>query len=146
MVTGVDADDERGAQILEKLHEGGGRITRTRRMILDVLLGADDHHLTAADVVEGVRRIDPDFPESTVYRTLARLEELGVVAPLAPVRAVTYHVATDAHVHAVCDSCGTTFEHPPDVLSGVAAALDGEGFELDLHRTTLHGVCRTCRG
>lgn len=138
-------DDPRGAQILEKLQEEGGRITRTRRMILDVMLSAEDHHLTAADIVEGVRRLDPDFPESTVYRTLARLEQLGVIEPLTPARAVTYHVAHHAHVHAVCERCGTVIEHAPDILAALAATLAAEhGFTLDVHRTTLHGTCRDC--
>ena len=136
---------QRGDQILEKLQEDGGRITRTRRMILDVMLSSDDHHMTAADIVDGVRRLDPDFPESTVYRTLARLEQLGVIAPLTPARAVTYHVSDEPHVHAVCDACGTIIEYEPDLLAPVAARLDAdEGFELDLPRTTLRGLCRDC--
>lgn len=110
------------------------------------MLSAEDHHLTAADIVEGVRRLDPDFPESTVYRTLARLEQLGVIAPLTPARAVTYHVSEDPHVHAVCDQCGRVFEHDPELLAPVASALNrGQRFELNLHRTTLHGICGECR-
>jgi len=141
----VAVNSERGAEILEKLQEDGGRITRTRRMIVDVMLSAEDHHVTAADIVEGVRRLDPDFPESTVYRTLARLEQLGVIAPLTPPRAVAYHVSDDAHVHAVCDRCGTMFDLEPGLLAPVAASLArDQQFELDAHRTTLHGRCSSC--
>jgi Fe2+ or Zn2+ uptake regulation protein len=142
-VTAVD--DQRAAAILEKLQEDGGRITRTRRMIVDVVVGADEHHLTAADIVEGVRRLDPDFPESTVYRTLARLEQLGVIAPLAPARSTAYHVGDDSHVHAVCDLCGAMFELEPAVLTGVARRLrERIGFEVDRHNTSLHGRCADC--
>lgn len=140
-------DDPRGARILEKLQEDGGRITRPRRMILDVLLSSDEHHLSAADIVEGVRRRDPDFPESTVYRTLARLEELGVIASLAPAGAVTYHVSEHAHVHVVCDACGSVVEHEPDLLGPLVDALRDElQFEVDVHRTMVRGRCRDCAG
>ncbi len=137
--------DPRVDEIIEKLQEGGGRVTRTRRLVLDVLFGSDDHHLTVAEVVEGVRRHDPSFPESTVYRTLARLEELGVVTPLTPSGGVTYHVSTEPHVHATCDRCGAVFHHDADLLGAVAAELrDAHGFELDVHRTVVRGRCRRC--
>ncbi len=139
-------DDARAAQILEKFHEDGGRVTRTRRMVLDVMLSADDHHVTATEIVDGVRRIDPSFPESTVYRTLARLEELGVIAPLASTGATTtYHVADDPHVHVVCDRCGTVVEHDAELLASIASDLyERHGFVLDTHRTVVYGRCRAC--
>lgn len=139
-------EDPRAAQILEKLQEEGGRVTRTRRMILDVMLSSGDHHLTAADVVEGVRQLDPSFPESTVYRTLARLEQIGVIEPLPPARSVTYHLSDEPHVHALCDRCGALFKHDPELLEPLASVLrDRHGFELDLHRTAMRGECRECR-
>ena len=58
--------DERGAQILAKLHEGGGRITRPRKMIVDVMLSADEHHLTAADIdVAALRPVVHGQPQAT---------------------------------------------------------------------------------
>lgn len=128
------------------LQADGGRATRPRRMVLEVLVGSDDHHLTAADVVAGVRQLDPTFPESTVYRTLARLEELGVVTPLSPSGGITYHLSDEPHVHATCDRCGAEFHHDPSLLAPLAAALrDQHAFELDVHRTVVHGLCDACR-
>ncbi|MBA3289024.1 MAG: transcriptional repressor, partial [Acidimicrobiia bacterium] len=74
--------DFRADRIIERLRDGGGRLTSSRRLIVEAMLAGGDHHLTAADIVETMRRADPDFHESTVYRTLERLTELGVVRPV----------------------------------------------------------------
>lgn len=133
--------------IIERLREDGGRVTRSRRVIADVLLALDDHHLTAADIVEGVRRVDPTLHESTVYRTLERLTELGVVTTMATSdRAATYHVVGHEHLHLVCTDCGRVEHCPPGLLAPAArTALRDHGFEVTPSRSPLHGRCRTCR-
>ncbi|HEX8805270.1 MAG TPA: Fur family transcriptional regulator [Acidimicrobiales bacterium] len=134
------------AAILERLRHDGGRVTATRRLVIDAMLGSHDHHLTAADVVEAVRRDEPDFHPSTVYRTLDRLTELGVVdrIQIGPGPAV-YHLSHRPHRHLVCDGCGAVREAPPDVLDAVATRLATEtGFALNPGATPLHGLCEAC--
>ena len=38
-------------EILDRLRRHGGRVTTPRRVILDAMVTADDHHLVAADIV-----------------------------------------------------------------------------------------------
>jgi Fur family ferric uptake transcriptional regulator len=132
--------------ILERLRGEGGRVTATRRIVVEAMLAAPSHHLTAADVVEVVRRTAPDFHPSTVYRTLDRLTELGVVdrIQIGPGPAV-YHLTRRPHRHLVCESCGSVQEAPADLLDAVAArALALHGFTLNPAVTPLHGLCATC--
>jgi Fur family ferric uptake transcriptional regulator len=56
--------------ILDRLRRDGGRVTASRRAVIDAMLSSPSHHMTAPDVVDAVRAGHPDFHESTVYRTL----------------------------------------------------------------------------
>ena len=137
---------EAAEDILERLRGEGGRVTATRRTVVEAMLASASHHLTAADVVEAVRRTDPDFHPSTVYRTLDRLTELGVVDRLqiGPGPAV-HHLTVRPHRHLVCDACGTVQEAPADLLDAVAdRALSLHGFTLNPAVSPLHGLCATC--
>lgn len=134
--------------ILDRLRRDGGRVTASRRAVIDAMLGSPSHHMTAADVVDAVRADHPDFHESTVYRTLERLTDLGVIAriQIAPGPAV-FHLSVGRHQHLVCDRCGTVAEAPADLLDDVAARLRRDhGFTLDPGATPLHGLCAACSG
>jgi Fur family transcriptional regulator, ferric uptake regulator len=134
--------------ILDRLRRDGGRVTASRRAVIDVMLSSPSHHMTAPDVVDAVRAGHPDFHESTVYRTLERLAELGVIAriQIGPGPAV-FHLSVAQHHHLVCDRCGSVAEAPAGLLDAVATRLRREhGFVLDPGATPLHGLCAACSG
>lgn len=138
--------EERIDQILDTLRHHGGRITGSRRLVIEALLEHHSHHVTAADVVTAIRRVDPEFYESTVYRTLDRLVELAVVdrVQLGPGAAV-YHLPHRAHLHLVCEQCGVVIEAASDLLDGVATQVRARlGFVLDPVVSTLSGTCPSC--
>lgn len=58
--------------------ENGLRLTKPRRVILQVLAGMDDHP-DAAELHRRVIEIDPGIALATVYRTLRLLEEKGIL-------------------------------------------------------------------
>jgi Fur family ferric uptake transcriptional regulator len=134
-------------EILERLRRHGGRVTTPRRVILDAMLTADDHHLVAADIVATVRQQHPDFYESTVYRTLDRLVELQIVDRIQLGQGpAVFHLSHRPHQHLVCDQCGAVSEADPDLLDEVAEVLEGDqGFLVNPTTTTLHGLCAACR-
>jgi Fe2+ or Zn2+ uptake regulation protein len=132
--------------ILDRLRRDGGRVTASRRAVIDAMLSSASHHMTAPDVVDAVRAGHPDFHESTVYRTLERLAELGVIAriQIGPGPAV-FHLSVAQHHHLVCDRCGSVAEARAGLLDPVAARLRSEhGFVLDPGATPLHGLCAAC--
>lgn len=141
-----DPPADRREAIFERLRQQGGRVTGSRRLVLDAILGHPGHHLTAADVYERVRIDDPDFYESTVYRTLDRLVDLGVIdrVTLGPGSTV-FHLADHAHQHVVCDRCGR-IDQVPDAVAGatVDAVGDATGYRLSVAASTLHGRCPDC--
>jgi Fur family ferric uptake transcriptional regulator len=58
--------------------EHGLRLTRPRRVIIQILAGAADHP-DAVELHRRVTRIDPGIAIATVYRTLKLFEEKGVL-------------------------------------------------------------------
>jgi Fur family ferric uptake transcriptional regulator len=129
-----------------RLRERGLRWTSQRRTIIEVLAEADEH-VTGAELVERCRARDPSTIPSTVYRTLAVLEDLGLVRHgHAADGREEYHVLPSAeHGHLHCTECGATWELGPERAAAVRGALRGtDGFEVDIGHVTLVGRCGGC--
>jgi Fe2+ or Zn2+ uptake regulation protein len=138
--------NEQADAIAERLRGSGGRMTRPRRMVIEAMARSTSHHLTAADIVAAVRAEDPDFYESTVYRTLDLLVDLGIVerVQLGPGGAV-FHLPHQPHHHLVCQRCGDVLEIPAALLDELAIQLhDEHGFRLRPSASTLVGSCARC--
>jgi Fur family ferric uptake transcriptional regulator len=111
------------------------------------LLADSGRHLSAEQLVEGVRSRLPDTAESTVYRTLAALEELGVISHVhlghGP---ATYHLSDTPHRHLVCTDCGTVIDLRADVFGTLAETVEARyGFALAAEHFALSGQCHSCR-
>jgi Fur family ferric uptake transcriptional regulator len=133
--------------IVAKLRASGGRITATRRATIEVLLaGADHRHLSAEDVAREVRARLPDVAESTIYRTLGALEDLGIVTHVHLGHGPsTFHLADQEHRHLVCQRCQTTVEVPSHEFEELNARLeDRYGFSIAVEHFALVGECQAC--
>lgn len=128
------------------LRERGYRITPQREAILSEVLGTDGH-ITPQDVARRVQRRLPAVNASTVYRTLALLEEVGVVRHAHLERGAEYHRTEDPrHVHLTCSRCGAE----DDLSVGEVASLERVigrhgGFAPDLTHFAISGLCARCR-
>ena len=141
-----DAGGPEVDRVIELVRRQGGRITSTRRLLLRALFAAPSHR-TAEELGAAVQAQAPDVHLSTIYRNLDELERLGVVvhAHLGHGPA-TYHLATAAHGHFVCEECGTMIEAPEQLFGGLArAALSEFGFAIDPHHFAVLGRCARCR-
>jgi Fur family ferric uptake transcriptional regulator len=134
--------------IVAKLRARGGRITATRRATIEVLLAGGEHrHLHAEDVASEVRSRLPDVAESTIYRTLTALEELGVVTHVHLGHGPsTFHLAEQAHRHLICRHCKDIIEIPSREFDELAGQLEERyGFALSKEHFALVGECQSCR-
>lgn len=140
--------NERVEEILGRFRAGGGRVTEPRRAVVEALVASIHHHVTAPDLLDTLRQADPEVHESTVYRTLDRLAELGVVTPIEQSgAAIVYHLPERAHHHLVCEECGQIVGASPDLLRSVGERLAADhGFELRHEAVTLPGRCAACAG
>jgi len=137
---------DRAERILQLLRADGIRITLARRALVQALVSAPDHHVTADDLADAVNRARPDVHRSTVYRTLDALEQAGVIehVHLGHGRAV-YHLTDDRHLHLVCERCGGVAEVPESVFGPLKECLQiDHGFVVDSRHFALPGLCQTC--
>jgi Fe2+ or Zn2+ uptake regulation protein len=132
-------------EALGAVRSAGGRATAAKRALLEIL-AANTGHLSAEEITELVQHQSPDVAPSTVYRILEELERIGVVEHSHSGKGpATYHLASEAHGHLVCQRCGSMIEAPPSLYSGlVQGAAERFGFEVDPHHFAVLGTCARC--
>lgn len=128
----------------------GQRYTSMRRQLVDLLSRAD-HPVTIPDILG----LHPDLSQSSVYRNLAVLEQVGIIAKVVTHDEwARFELAEDLaghHHHLICERCGTVrdVQIPDLVESALDQSLESlavlNGFELRQHRLDLIGICANCR-
>src|SRR5947209_18939891 len=94
------------------LRARGLRLTRQRRIILEVVRTTDAHP-TAASVYRRVRRRLPRVSLATVYRNLPTLAAAGIVAERAAPSAARFAGNTAPDDPFTCVACGRICVVPP---------------------------------
>jgi Fe2+ or Zn2+ uptake regulation protein len=129
--------------IVARLREEGHTVGRTRREILDAVR-AKQRSFTAEELVESLDGVH----EATVYRTLALLEEIGVVRHihLSHGPAIYERTAVSGdHRHLVCETCGRHIAVPRRVFDVARRTLERDyDFVLDGSHFAIVGRCRAC--
>jgi Fur family ferric uptake transcriptional regulator len=101
----------------------------------------DTAHLTGH-----AQEIEPSIHETTVYRTLTTLAELGIVSHVhAGHGRSLVRLAGDDSVVAVCRGCHAIVPVPPDAVGTLAARVQADaGFTLEPGHFALEGLCAAC--
>lgn len=131
---------------IDTLQRRGLRMTRQRRLILDVLHDSGTH-LTGEDIIGIVQDKMSRVNKSTIYRTLGLLERLGCVYKSESGGKSTYHHAEEGrHHHIECHACGRTADCDEDIFQPIGVALEERyGFQVSLRHVVMVGLCRDCR-
>ncbi|HEU0304622.1 MAG TPA: Fur family transcriptional regulator [Gaiellaceae bacterium] len=128
------------------LSQHGLRSTPQRVAVLGALASRDDataQQIHAILVDHGLR-----VGLATVYRTLARLRERGVVDTLShhPGEACYRLCGEGHHHHLVCSDCHRVVEIGDCELDPWLADLASEhGFTVSAHTVEVTGICADCR-
>jgi len=139
--------EERFEQVEQLLARYGIRLTAARRLI--VRRAVAFLHFTAEELVKDVRRADASIARATVYRTLALLQDLGVVEKHdfrygPPNYELTF--AKAHHDHLMCVFCGEIIEfQEPRVEKLQEDVVRRYGYQLLTHTHKLYGVCQKCQ-
>jgi Fur family transcriptional regulator, ferric uptake regulator len=139
-----------GAGIQSSLKERGVRMTRQRRILLD-LLDRSGRHLDAESLYQLAKERDPKLNRVTVYRTLNLLKRGGLVDELD-----LLHVEGDQHyyesrlkqehAHVICLRCGKIEEFFGEPLQKMRRQIESNlGFQIVTQRTEMGGYCPDCQ-
>jgi Fe2+ or Zn2+ uptake regulation protein len=148
MIGTVMSSDLHG-EVAKRLVLRDQRYTGGRRALVEVLVGAG-RPLTILEVLER----SPGVPQSTAYRNLTVLVEVGVARRVnGSGEHGRFELAEDLtghHHHAICTTCGTVIDvhGAPGLERALEAAAVAAGSELGFvvsgHSIDLLGTCATC--
>jgi Fur family transcriptional regulator, ferric uptake regulator len=136
--------------IQDSLRKRGVRLTRQRRILLD-LIDHSGRHLDAESLFQMAKQQDPKLNRVTVYRTLKLLKAGGLVDELD-----LMHYGGDQHyyetrlkqehAHVICLRCGKVEEFFGEPLQKLRRQVETHfGFQILLARTEIGGYCSHCQ-
>lgn len=138
-------------QIAGRLQERDVRLTSGRRTIVRSL-GVADGPRSASDLYAS---IGDTVPLSSIYRSLAVLEEAGVISPHYSTKGVTRYELAEwlmgHHHHLVCVECGQVedIEIASELETQLEAIVESIGHEVSFaprdHALEVEGVCSQCK-
>jgi len=136
-------------QSLEKsrreLDVTGVRVTNQRALILETLRQG---HMDADEVYRQARKKQPRLSLSTVYRTLQKLKELGLVDELHFDETHHHYELKQpvGHHHLVCLGCGKILEFECPLSQKMKEDVARQrGFEVTATEVHMTGYCFDCR-
>ena len=129
------------------LKKKDARVTQARKIVLTQVFARHDHFCAddlAAELSSGMNHVS----RGTVYRTLALMEEAGLVRVIrdADVHAHYEHTFNHPrHEHMICDQCGEFIEFTDEnIVELVAKACKAHNFTERTHRIVVFGTCHAC--
>ena len=141
-------DHPTSSDLAELLHASGRRLTPQRALILSILEETDEH-LDAAQILKLSRSHQSELNLTTVYRTLAVLKSMGLVAQryFARDHKLEYYEAVDKreHYHFTCMECGEIIElHTSRIRQAQQELMDTQGLVISHACVCFEGYCTDC--
>jgi Fe2+ or Zn2+ uptake regulation protein len=131
----------------DQIRSSGHRLTRQRRLVLEVLQDSQDH-LDADMIYDRAKARDPNIGLATIYRSLALLKEAGLVQEHRLGENHGHFETTQSapHHHFTCLKCGRVIEfEAPQVMAAARKLCKSEGLQVTEIRLHLSGYCSQCR-
>jgi Fe2+ or Zn2+ uptake regulation protein len=129
------------------LRRRGGRMTRRRRALLD-LIESHPRPLGPRELHRELRRRGTPMDLVSVYRNVSALLELGLLHRVLGSSAVRPCGGGEPRCHhaVVCTACGNAREfHSRPLERALAEVRRATGFSIQEHLLELRGLCAGCR-
>jgi len=127
------------------LRERGLQVTYQRLAIYQALYFTREHP-SAEVIYQQVKKRFPMISLGTVYKTLERFHEVGLIQKVSPITEVArYDAITDPHHHMVCMECQSI--HDASLAEEpVITVSEQDGFQIMRRQVVVHGYCPACKG
>jgi Fur family ferric uptake transcriptional regulator len=126
-------------QAFERCRQLGMRLSRQRRMVLD-LLWSEANHLSARDIFEKLNARGRNIGHTSVYQNLEALQSAGVIECLDRANGRLYGYRSDPHSHLTCLETGRIedldIELPDALLSAIESST---GYRIESYTLQLNG-------
>jgi Fur family peroxide stress response transcriptional regulator len=132
-------------RLLEALKTAGIRVTQQRMEIYREVMSSRSHP-SVAEVYGAVRGKLPTISIDTVYRTLWKLSELGLINPVSSSgECIRFDSSLRRHHHFICARCGATIDFESHSLDGIR--IPEEAWSLGSvwgAQIEIRGICNGC--
>jgi Fur family transcriptional regulator, ferric uptake regulator len=132
---------------LSVLKTSGYKLTGPRYYVVDILTRTDKA-LSAMEIYTQAHQNYPTIGLVSVYRTLDKLEALGLIQRVHQKdKCQAYIAAPNGHEHLlVCHSCGKISFFRGDNLNALVDGVEEKtGFMVQEHWLQLVGICQECQ-
>jgi Fur family ferric uptake transcriptional regulator len=132
---------------LSQLQENGYRLTEARKAVVETV-AATQHALSPVEVYDRARSSSPKLGLVTVYRTLEKLEQLGLIQRVHQAHGCQAFIACGSgHEHLLlCTKCGAAEHFTGDELGPLITSISKQtGYKVEEHWLQLFGLCKKCR-
>jgi Fur family transcriptional regulator, ferric uptake regulator len=133
----------------QALRQRGIRLTRQRRVILQVMDSAEQH-LDVDQILERAQKISPEVHLVTVYRTIDLLKKEGLIdeLDLLHLRGDRHYYETHGprdHIHVACLRCGKVREFESRLYEQLKQQIANDcDIQVTVSRTEVGGICNEC--
>jgi Fur family ferric uptake transcriptional regulator len=122
------------------------RFTEQQRELLEHVF-ARHSHFDAEELIEKLKGAKRRVSRATVYRTLAKLVDAGLLRriELGDRTVYDHDYGYPAHDHLVCERCGSMTEFQSEELEALLDRVAGANqFRPSGHTLVIRGVCAEC--
>lgn len=123
------------------------RSSKQRQSILDVI-ERENKHLSAEEIYDHVKVLQPNISLGTVYRNLDLLVELGLIsrATFADGKSRFQAGGESHHHHLICLKCGDIEDMPEcPMAQSIQKYITDQNFTPTQHYFEVYGYCAQCR-
>jgi Fe2+ or Zn2+ uptake regulation protein len=130
--------------MIDALRKTGCRITPQRIAIIDYVAGRSDHP-SARQIWDALQSSDPGISLATVYNTLGKLVETGLIRALEFEAADNrYDTHLAPHINLICTGCGRIEDLDHELPVSPEELTRRTGFEAVDFRIEYRGTCARC--
>lgn len=140
---------ESSGHLQNALRQRGIRLTRQRRVILQVM-DAAEQHLDVDQILDRAQKISPEVHLVTVYRTIDLLKKEGLIdeLDLLHLRGDRHYYETHGprdHIHVACLRCGKVREFESRLYEQLKDQISRDcDIRVTVSRTEVGGICNDC--
>ena len=147
MAPSPDEVERRMEAFAQTCRDRGIKVTPQRTEIFREVAGTDEHP-DAETVHRRICRRMPNVALDTIYRTLYRLEEEGLISRVQVLSdRVRFDANTRRHHHFICTECGLVRDFYSEQLDTYEAPREVHTWgEIRSRHMEIRGVCSNCLG
>ena len=140
------SEEERRLQ--DYIQHGGGRVTETRRLILEAIYETHNH-FSGDDIFIRLNEKGYEVSRASIFRTLPLLVEAGLLRESISNERHKHYEHTWGHTHhehLICNECCQVMEFYDSNLENVLKEVaDRYGYSISDHKIEIYGICPECR-